>query len=195
MRIDLPTGALVAALAAGACGTALRAGATAAPDTDFTRYATFAWDDADDFPTGDPRLDNNALFVHRLHLAIEAQLAARGIRRVEEDPDLVVHHHLAVRDRVEVFEVDRRRGYEDPSGHGPGTGVYQYEEGTFLVDIADAETLTMVWRGWAQTDIEAGLSDPQRLVELTDAAVARMFESFPRPVQPRVAEPRGGAVR
>lgn len=38
----------------------------------------------------------------------------------------------SVRDRVEVYESDRARGYETPE-YGPGTRVIQYEEGTLLV--------------------------------------------------------------
>lgn len=56
---------------------------------------------------------------------------------------------------------------------------HEYQEGTFLVDIADAETREILWRGWAQADVEAALGDPDRMRSLVADAVARMFEAFP----------------
>jgi len=85
-----------------------------------------------------------------------------------------------VRDRFDVIQADREAGYayydEDA-----GREVYQYEEGTILVDVADALSDVVVWRGWAQTDITGVSDDPDRMGELIDDAIVRMFASFPIP--------------
>lgn len=173
---------MAAVLGFAACATAVRAGADFDRDVDMTPYQSFAWGEPDDLPTGDPRLDNNPFFVDRLHEAIDREMSARGFRMTEGEADLLIHHHASVRSRVQVFDVDRRAGY-DVNEYGPGTDVYEYEEGTFLVDIADASTKRILWRGWAQADIEAALESPDRMKELLDASVTRMFEAFP------IAEP------
>ena len=171
----------VAAAVAGAmsgCAVAIQGGADFRPDTDLSPYGTFAWGEPDELPTGDPRLDNNPFFVERLHDAIESEMGARGITLTDGKADLLVHHHASVRSRVEVYDVDRSAGYQ-AGEYAPDSDVFEYEEGTFLVDIADGKSREILWRGWAQADIEAALSDPARMEELVGKAVAKMFEAFP----------------
>jgi hypothetical protein len=173
--------ALAAAVLAGtACGgVPITAGADLEPGYDFAQYTSYSWDEPDRQPTGDPRLDNNPFFVHRLHAAIHWELATRGIEYGTEGPALTVHHHAVVRDRVEVYEADRDAGFS--SAYGEGTQVIQYEEGTFLVDIADARTKDVIWRGWARLDLTKALADPIEMRNQIDLAIGRMFESFPIP--------------
>lgn len=167
----------VAGLSSG-CAVAIQGGADFRPGTDLSPYRTFTWGEPDELPTGDPRLDNNPFFVERLHEAIESELSLQGISFTQGDGDLLVHHHTSVRSRVEVFEVDRSAGYQ-AGEYGPESDVFEYEEGTFLVDIADGESRQILWRGWAQADIEAALSDPDKMGDLVADAVAKMFEAFP----------------
>jgi hypothetical protein len=175
-RLALATIALVAA----ACGgVPLTAGADLEPTYDFTQYTSYTWAEPDERPVGDPRLDNSPFFVHRLHSAIHWELATRGIEYGAEGPGLTVHHHAVVRDRVEVYEADPYEGYT--SEFGEGTQVIQYEEATFLVDIADARTNEVIWRGWATLDLGNALEDPLEMRDQIDQAIAMMFEDFPIP--------------
>jgi hypothetical protein len=172
-----------AALLSTACSSVpMRAGADFQPGYDFAQYSSYTWDEPDDRPTGDPRLDNNPFFVHRLHAAIHWELATRGIQFDRSEglgAALVVHHHASVRERVEVLEVENETWAD--SEYGEGTQVLQYEEATFLVDIADARTGDIVWRGWAQLDLGRALTDPEVMRDQIDEAVRKMFESFPIP--------------
>jgi hypothetical protein len=174
----LPMVPLIVLLAAAACAPGIRSGADFAPNVDFGSFTSFEWDEPDTRPVGDPRLENNSLFEERLHAAIEREFAARGIRPTASGAALVVHHHATVRDRVEVYEADRTAGYTSPE-YGDGTQVVHYEEGTLMVDIADARTNELIWRGWAQFDIGRALQDPGTLTAQVDQAVAKMFEHFP----------------
>jgi hypothetical protein len=172
-----------AAFLSTACSSVpMRAGADFEPGYDFAQYASYSWDEPDDRPTGDPRLDNNPFFVHRLHAAIHWELATRGIqygRGGGLGAALTVHHHASVRERVEVFETDV--AVRSDSEYGDGTQVLQYEEATFLVDIADARTGDIVWRGWAQLDLGRALADPEVMRDQIDVAVRKMFDNFPIP--------------
>lgn len=172
--------ALSAALILGACasGLDLQAGADYSTSVDFGRYATFTWDEPDDRPVGDPRLENNELFETRVHAAVAFELSRAGIRESNSGPGLIVHHHATVRNRVEVYQVDAEAGYSS-SDYGEGTQVLQYDQGTIMVDLADAETRDLLWRGWAQFDIGRALTDPEVMVEAINEAIAAMFEDFP----------------
>ncbi len=180
MRAMTGLAAIAALVLAAACGgVPLTAGADFEPGYDFAEYVSYTWDQPDDRPTGDPRLENNPFFLHRLHSAIHWELATRGVQYDAPGPALTVHHHVTVRDRVDVYEVDRTTGYR--TDFGEGTQVISYEEATFLVDIADARTNVILWRGWAQMEIGKALRDPAEMRDMIDDAISKMFEDFPLP--------------
>lgn len=173
------------------CAPALRAGADFDPAVELAAPLTFDWDASDTLPVGDPRLEDNEIVEERVRDAIERELNRRGIRRVENAPDLLVHFHGAVRDRVQVVESDRARGYQT-SQYGDDVEVFQYEEGTLVVDVADARTRKVIWRGWAVADVGGVLDDQTALTELVNRGVDSMFSFFP--VQPSASgDPGVGA--
>jgi hypothetical protein len=177
------------AVAAAGCRTGVTAGAAYDTAVPFGHPVSFAWDEPDALPIGDSRLDANPFFLARVHGAVERAFSARGIRYDPVKPTLLVHHHATVRDRVEVYAVDRTSGYSD-SSYGPGTQVYEYEEGTFLIDVADAATKQIVWRGWATADLADALDRPKELDRLVDLSIEKMFAKFPIAVgTPMVPEP------
>lgn len=179
MNRVIPMAAATAALlGVAACGPSIQAGADYDPDTRFSPYGSFTWGPPDALPTGDPRLDNNPFFVERVREAVEEEFAARGIRHAQGSGALMVHFHASVRDRTEVIETDRRLGY-DVEGYPTGTQVVQYEEGTLLVDVADAGTRELLWRGWAQADLQSVIGDPERTEERVRAVIDRIFAEFP----------------
>jgi hypothetical protein len=160
------------------CALGIAAGADYSPTVDFGVYSSFTWDEPDDRPVGDPRLENNPFFDDRLHAAVAVELAKADIREGGSGPALIVHHHATVRDRVDVYEVDDRAGYGSPD-YGDRTRVVQYDEGTILVDIADATTNDVIWRGWARFDIGRALAEPETMAKAIDEAVEKMFRRFP----------------
>jgi hypothetical protein len=181
MRTTMRFALATAALLLPACGgVPLTAGADLEPGYDFTQYTSYVWDEPDNRPVGDPRLENNPFFLHRLHAAIHWELATRGLGYDVEGPAVKVHHHAVVTNHVDVYEADRNEGYS--SEYGEGTQVIQYPEGTFLVDIADARTNEVIWRGWARLDLSTTLDDPIEMRDQIDLAIGKMFESFPIPL-------------
>lgn len=145
---------------------------------DFTDYVTYEWGPPDNLPVGDPRLDNNPFFNDYLQGAIEKRLAARGYERaLPGQPDLLVHYHASVTQKVDVYEVDTRYGYCYGNCEPQFT---DYELGTLVLDIVDAKTSKVVWRGWAQ-DVMTGVIDNQdRLEKQVDEGVTKMMVLLPR---------------
>jgi hypothetical protein len=170
-----------AALTSGCAVGSMVTGSYYDPAVMIGQPATFAWNEPDGLPVGDPRLDNNPFFQAQLHGAIAREFAARGIRMAVGDrkPSLFVHYHATVDDHAEVLLAEpTSRGF---SPYGPGTQVYQYEEGNFLVDVVDARTNELVWRGWARGDLMGTLDEPKALDEILNEAVTGMFKFFPIP--------------
>jgi hypothetical protein len=146
---------------------------------DVSRYHTYDWGPADALPASDPRLTNNAFYRDHVQGAIEKQMASRGYTQAPAggSPDLLIHYHAVVDTRLDVNRVDREHGYcYDESC---AARVVEYDQGTLVLDVVDAKTNRVIWRGWAQKTVEGVLNDEARLERQVDDAVTRMFERFP----------------
>jgi Domain of unknown function (DUF4136) len=143
------------------------------------QYQTFTWGAGDTLPAGDPRLDNNPFFDARVRAAVELELAAHGLRRVSSAPDLLVHYHASVRQRTDVVRADEARGYTNMEMRA-SEQVIQFDEGTLIVDVADAKSKVVLWRGWSQTDVGGLLADPREMEKRINSSVRQMMQRFPR---------------
>ena len=162
----------LAACAATATGAYLPSGISLRP------YRTYAWGPASARTTGDPRLDNNEIFDAHVRRQIDNHLRRHGFARTAESalPDLLVHYHAAVSQKVDVRELDQTGTQQHNEQDAPST---VYDEGTLVVELVDRQTLQLVWRGWVEGRI-GGVADDQRLMERqVDDAVDRIFKRLP----------------
>jgi hypothetical protein len=162
---------LTGVLAAG-CAT-IDVGANFDPALAIAPTTTFDFEDRGETPTGDPRLDGNPFFESRLTAAIEFEMAAKGLRRNPVRPALLVHFHASVDRRLDVIQIDRAAGYMVDT-----VGYAEWEEGTIVVDVVDAATKRVIWRGWGRSDLAGVLSDPHTMDRYVQQVVHRMFERF-----------------
>lgn len=169
---------LSASVALAACAS-VSAGADFAPGLDLAPYRTFDWGAGDTLPAGDPRLDNNPFFDARVRAAVERELGLKGITRRASSPDLLIHYHASVRQRVDVIRTDEVRGYTF-GGVNTSEKVLEYEEGTLILDMAEAKSKRILWRGWAQTDVDGILDDQRELEKRLGTSVRKMIEKLPR---------------
>jgi hypothetical protein len=149
---------------------------------DFSQYRTYDWGPADALPTGDPRLDRNPFFKDHVEGAVEKQLAARGFSRpTSGTADLLLHYHASITQRIDVNRVDSGYGY--CSGGDCQARVAEYEAGTLVLDVVDARTNKVIWRGWAQDSVEDVLDNQDTMARKINQAVTRMLDRFPREPQ------------
>jgi hypothetical protein len=146
---------------------------------DFAQYRTYDWGPADALPTGDPRLDKNPFFQDHILGAVEKQMAVKGYERSESGttPDLRIHYHASINQRIDVYGVDRDHGYcydDDCKAR-----VTDYEAGTLVLDLVDTRTNRVIWRGWAQDTVEDVLNNQDRMAKKIDEAVRRMLARLP----------------
>jgi hypothetical protein len=166
---------LGAALLAAACAT-MRIGSYVEYGTDFTQYHTYAWGPADALPIGDPRLDNNAIFVDDLQGAVERGLREHKLLLVPASakPDLLIHFHGSVTRRIEATHLDHEHGYR-PDG---APAFISFDEGTLVLDMIDAHTDRLVWRGWAIDTLDGILESQDRMARKIDEAVGKMLANL-----------------
>ena len=124
---------------------------------------------------------NNAFFQDHFQGAVEKHFAARGFEQVRsgEASDLLVHYHAHVATRISPNNGDPASGacYDENCT----VRVIENDLGTMMIDIVDGRTNRLIWRGWAQTNIDGVIDHPDRFASRIDQAVTRMFARFPRP--------------
>ena len=133
----------------------------------FATYKTYAWVDGTPAP--------NPINEDRLHESVDAHLALAGLRMNTTTPDLVVVTHVTTNEPQEL-QVSGF-GYGPSWGGGSGTAnVESYVDGTLILDLYDAHTKKIVWRGVAT----ATASDkPTKNASKIDKALDKMFEKYP----------------
>ena len=167
-------GILVASLL-GLAGCSMAVSSYVSPGVRFTQYKTYNWGPADPFTTGDPRLDNNPFFNDRLRADVERHLTAKGFEKSAESPDLLIHVHASVSQRLDVYELDRLSGYCRDANCQPHVS----DAGTLTLDFVDTRTNTVVWRGWAEGAVNGVVENQKWMEEKIDEAVTRILERLP----------------
>jgi len=70
-----------------------------------------------------------------------------------------------------VASVDKTYGY--------GGEVRDYEAGTIVIDMVDARTNKVIWRGWAQDAVKGMLGNQDTMAAKVNEAVTRMLARLP----------------
>ena len=136
-------------------------------------FHTYAWAVEDSVSTGDPRLDNNRFFSERVHQSVDRELAARGFEQTDSGtPDLLLHYHASVTQEIEINTTTDR--FE----HCVNCGTSVYNAGTLVIDLVDARTSRLVWRGWAER-VSAVIDNQDWMEETIDMTVARIMKRLP----------------
>jgi hypothetical protein len=136
------------------------------PAAPFATFKTYAW------TAGTPA--SNPFAEEQIHAAVNAQLAEKGMTESASAPDVIVATHVATHEKQEV--VANGFGFGPWWGYGPAATVETYVKGTLIVDLYDARTKKMVWRGVATTTVS---DKPSKNTEKIDKAVEHMFEKYP----------------
>jgi Domain of unknown function (DUF4136) len=140
----------------------------------FSDFKTWVW--AKGTPAPNPLMDQ------RIVKAIEQQLAAKGLQKVEpgNNPDLMVTYAAATSSQTQLNTMNM--GGYGPWRYGWGgtttTTVEQIPVGHLVVDIGDIKTKDMIWRGIASDTLS---DNPQKNEKKINNAAAKMFKKYPPP--------------
>lgn len=172
------------------CGSGMKVQTNAMPDLGpaLQSYRTYAW-----LPLRpeDDEAHNPAL-VAQLHESVDRELAAKGYRRVDSgEADFRVGWHVSLKHTAEVDTLNPYYGYVwDPAYFGPpgvtraevplgvtDTRVREYKKGTLVLDVVDARSQKLVWRGSAEADVPESVKDRAKKI---DEGAKKVLEAFPR---------------
>jgi hypothetical protein len=169
--------AIAAAAAALACAHA-NVNTEFDPKAEYARYKTWSWIAQPPGQEEAPAVRNPAVLA-LIRTAVERELTARGLVPANgAEPDLLVAVHGFARDRIEVTNY----GYAVPVGpygmYGApvyATDVQQYREGTLILDLVDARSKQLVWRGTATDTV----TSPSQVKHVVDGAVRDLLVNYP----------------
>lgn len=135
----------------------------------FGQYKTFSWEKVQ---TRDP------LLVDRIKGAVNGALAAKGWTQVESGGDVsvvameITHNQQTLNTFYDGFGGGWRWG-----GFGDATTTTEtYQVGTLVVDLFDAKTKTLIWRGSSSDTLS---NNADKNTKNLDKGVQKMFAHFP----------------
>jgi hypothetical protein len=149
------------------------------PGVDLTKYKTYAW--------ASNRASPNPVISQMIISAVDSQLAAKGLTKVDTDPELTVVVFGSTESDMQVSSPSWA-----PSLNSIATGVvvgpqsFVITKGTLVIDLEDAKTKTSVWRGQATQTLDHGPTgdrarDAKTVEKPIRNAVTKMFKQFPHP--------------
>ncbi len=136
------------------------------PPADAEAYKTTAYD--------------SPIVRQNTNAAVAAQLQARGLRRDDEHPDVYVTTHRTFQTEYTSWG-GPAWGYGYWGGYYGGYGSYYMEPivvGTLIVDITNAHTGELVWRGLSERDAHP-MSSPKHRLERINKEVYKIFKKYP----------------
>lgn len=145
-------------------------------------YQNYSWMQ---HPQGGDNRVNNDLVATRVINAVDEVMAAKGYGKVQRGADFLVGWHASLVGKVAVTTVNRYYGY----GYGrwrrggvvvQDTRVREYDEGTLIIDVVDASSNELVWRGSAQGEVRATSAVEERNERIREV-VSKILEGFPPP--------------
>ncbi|MBZ0167936.1 hypothetical protein MELA_00958 [Candidatus Methylomirabilis lanthanidiphila] len=148
-------------------------------EMNFAALNTFAWLPIPVNPPANVKeaLERNSLMDKRIRRAVEAQLAVKAYHMHETNPDFMITYHIGIQEKIAVTDWGYdygRRGWGAPSR----IDVYQYQEGTLVLDVIDSHSKQLIWRSVAQGVIDPSAPIEKREQRLNDV-VTRMLADFP----------------
>jgi hypothetical protein len=153
-------------------------------DTDFSRFKTYKWVDIKDAA----KLNN--LVDKQIKDAVDQQLAAKGLSRVEDDSaNLYIGYQAAVGQEKEFTSYSTDWGYGSgwyrggwygggigsTSMHGSTSTIYV---GQLALDMYDSANHDLVWRGLASKTIDEK-AKPEKQQKNLAKAIKKLLKNYP----------------
>lgn len=166
---------LIAAVSASA--QKVRVGAD--PAVDLTKYKTYTWSKG--------LAGTNAIINQLIVTNVDAQMAAKGLKKVETDAELTLSAFVWTDSDMHVSNPSWAPALNSiATGVAVGSQSWVVTNGTLVIDMQDTKTQNGVWRGTATETLKHGPSgdkvkDAKTAEKPIRKAVEKMFKQFPHP--------------
>jgi len=161
-----------------------------------TEYRTYAW--LPESKSKASNIYNNDIAADKIVEAASAELDKRGFKLNNKRPDVLVRYTAVVNKETKTY--NEPVYYDAPGRYVPRVGVhggrafyyYAYrnpfpvyvgseqrmvnvKQGSIMIDLIDRETKKVVWRGWA----EGELNNPEKAIAQLPKVIENIFKKLP----------------
>ena len=187
MRIPTSVAAVALAASLAAC-SGISTNFDFDPQANFSSYQSWSWMEMQ------PNSQLTDLQRSRVRSSIESAMTAKGMEQVRGQPSFWVGYQVVLDEQVSYNTVNNYygggwgyRGWYGPGYGGMGMGTSTtYESrvqvGTLIIDVFDAGTKELVWRGTGETKIQE-IKDPQERQARLDQVSTKILANFPPPAK------------
>ena len=143
--------------------------------TNFAQFHTYGWQQSPAPAKG--------LWDQRVVDGVNQQLQAKGLKEVQSDPDLWVVYTSHIHDQKQVvgtgYNYGPGWGWGPWWGGGPTTTTYNTyitRQGTLVVELANAKTHELEWRGSVTDTIN---DNSNKNINNLNKGIAKLFKGYP----------------
>jgi len=177
--------------------------------TNFSAYGTYQWIDAPGVPTkteppkglpdpppglpkierpgggsmGDSRsgMSDDQLIGQDIKRAVDEQLAQKGLTKVENNGDLQIAYHAAIREEKSIDLNGMGWGGRSYGGWWDGSisgHTSTIPVGTLVIDVYDPGRKQLIWRGQASKTVDLK-KDPDKNYKNLQKAMTKLLKNYP----------------
>jgi Domain of unknown function (DUF4136) len=154
-------------------------------DADFSKFKTYKWVEIKG------ATQPNAITDKDIKQSVDAQLATKGLTKVDDNPDLLIGYQVGIGTEKQFTS------YNSDWGYGPGwyrggwygstggmtTGqTSTIYNGMLDLDMYESSKKDLVWRGTATKTIDPN-AKPEKQQKNLDKAVAKLLKKYPPEVK------------
>jgi len=137
----------------------------------FSQYHTYMWQKSPHPAKG--------FWDQRIVDAVDQQLQAKGLTKVDSNPDLWVVYSNSIHEQKELVGTGYNYGPYWGWGGWGAPAVYNTwvtKQGTLVVEISDVKQKDLLWRGSVTDTIS---DNSNKNINTLDKAVAKLFKGYP----------------
>lgn len=132
----------------------------------FRRYRSYDW-----LPTGKTTV--SSMNDRRIKQAVNVGLLSKGLQINQDAPDIFVTYHTGQQNPVPAAQEGYTYG-----AWGNSYSNYNYGQGTLILDLIDARTNELIWRGTATDSVDPNWK-PEKIEEIINKAVKELLKEYP----------------
>lgn len=155
------------------------------PAKTFPQLRTYDWQSKIQEKTVDPRV-NSPLVDARIRAAVDRSLMGKNYLKVSNGtPDFYVAYQFVIHRKIESDGLQSGVGFGFGSygsfggiGIGTGSDISEYDEGMLIIDIIDAKSGGLLWRGTGTRRVHLQ-TDPEKTTQNVNETVDKIMAQFP----------------
>ena len=168
-------------------------------NVNFARLKTYDW-----LPIHE-EADISSLDIKRIRNSVNSQLKTKGLKITSDNPDFLIVVHVGKEQKLNItnwgYGYGPYGGYWGGYGYGPygrywrgyygpywgywggywepgGVSIYEYEEGSLILDFVDAKTKELIWHGSAKAVVGNEKTPEERQKKIYET-VQKILEKYP----------------